>query len=118
MYICVYVYVCVNSTDYPPVQSTLPEVSSVLARVSAGACQMYLFQVPLSVFVCVCPRNISKKKLQKRIFGSPLPRMHPSPCLSNDLHSRARWNKKTEFSFSRKPITIRIEENNKGIEFK
>jgi len=93
----------VNSTDYPPVRSILPEVSQFLARVSADACQMYLFQVPLSAFVSVCPRNISKKKLQKRIFGSPLPRMHPSPRLSNDLHSRARWNKKINGIFSQRP---------------
>jgi len=72
-------------------RSILSEVPQFLARVSAGAYQMYLFQVPLSAFICVCPRNISKKKLQKRIFGSPLPRMHPSPRLNNDdLHSRAR----------------------------
>lgn len=90
---CMYAYIVLNSTDYPPVRNILSEVSQFLARVSAGACQMYLFQVPFSAFVCVFAQEIflKKKKLQKRIFGSPLPRMHPSPRLSNDaLHSRAR----------------------------
>jgi len=90
------IYICINSTDHPSAHSALPEV------VSVGAC-VYLFQFPLPQRLHVYPRNISKKKLQKRIFGSPSPECTYGLVMICIL-VHAETEKVTKFSFSQKPM--------------
>lgn len=116
---CVYVYICtcrcgVKSTDYPLCAAFCRKYPSFLRAFLQVHVKCTCFRFHFQRLYVFAQEIFLKKKLQKRIFGSPLPRMHPSPCVlvMICILVHAETERITEFSFSRKPIiTIRIEEN-------